>query len=203
MSNEEELIFVKARYPKQLYNVSDSTLNRWRKEGRIQFTTNPSGRFLYGMPRCKVNKLNSATTVETQKICYCRVSSHKQKDDLNRQVKYLRDRYPDYDVITDIGSGISWKRKGLKTILERAMRGTLREVVVAHRDRLCRFSFELIQWILEENGVQLTVLDESVHTSEEELAQDLLSIIHVFSCKQMGKRRYKSKPKKTTGNTTN
>ena len=102
-------------------------------------------------------------------------------------------------IIQDIGSGINWKRSGLKTILELAMQKKLETVVVAHRDRLCRFAFELIQWILEKNEVKLVVLNESICSTEQELAEDLLSIIHVFSCKQMGKRRYKKED--NNGNT--
>ena len=137
--------------------------------------------------------------VQKQKICYCRVSSTHQKNDLQRQKEYLKSKYPDYRIIQDIGSGINWKRSGLKTILELAMQKKLETVVVAHRDRLCRFAFELIQWILEKNEVKLVVLNESICSTEQELAEDLLSIIHVFSCKQMGKRRYKKED--NNGNT--
>jgi predicted site-specific integrase-resolvase len=71
--------------------------------------------------------------------------------------------------------------------------------VVSHRDRLCRFAFELIEWILSKNDTKLIVLDKTEHKSgSEELAEDVISIIHVFSCREMGKRRYKSKKDKTT-----
>jgi len=107
----------------------------------------------------------------------------------------MRSKFPDYTIIQDVASGINWKRKGLKTILEFAMSGKLEELVVAYRDRLCRFGFELIQWILETNGCKLMVLDETIQTKEEELTNDLLSIIHIFNCRQMGMRRYKKEKK--------
>ena len=90
---------------------------------------------------------------------------------------------------------ISEQLQGLSQSL--TMSNKLEEVVVAHRDRLCRFAFKLIQWILEKNQVKLVVLNEGIQSSEQELAKDLLSIVHIFSCRQMGKRRYKKTEKKT------
>ena len=99
--------------------------------------------------------------------------------------------YPDHELITDIGSGINWKRKGLKKILEQTMLGNVEQVVVAHRDRLCRFAFELIEFIFESNNVKLLIIDTKVGESvNNELVDDILSIIHVYSCRAMGKRRY-------------
>jgi putative resolvase len=123
---------------------------------------------------------------------YARVSTKKQMDDLSRQVNFLkRPEYVDYNVIQDIGSGINFKRKGLKTILDSCLQRTIGEVIVAHRDRLCRFGFELFQYLIETAGGSLKVLDSDQNTSsEDELSQDLLSIIHIFNCRQMGKRSY-------------
>jgi len=187
--------YVSPQEARFIFKVSNSTLRRWDQTGKISTIRTPSGRRLYSnqIYQDAITHCNDAK--EAQKICYCRVSSHGQKNDLKRQVESLRSQFPDHTIIQDIGSGINWKRTGLKTILELAMQGKLSEVVVAHRDRLCRFAFELIQWILEQNNVQLVVLDEGIQTSEQELAEDLLSIIHVFSCRQMGKRRYKKKEK--------
>ncbi len=115
-------------------------------------------------------------------------------DDLERQKSYFKSRYPNHKLITDIGSGLNWKRKGLKTILDLAMQGNIDEVVVSHRDRLCRFAFELLEWIFLRCEVQLVVLNSQTgQSSDSELADDILSIVHVYSCRQMGKRRYRSK----------
>ena len=185
--------YVTPEKAREFFKVSNSTLRRWDKNGQIHVIRNPSGHRLYSTKKFKdvLNDISSSS--QKQKICYCRVSSYKQKDDLKRQISFLESKFPDYTIIKDIGTGINWKRSGLRTILELAMSKQLEEVVVAHRDRLCRFAFELIKWILEKNGVKLMVLDNKEHSSEQELAEDLLSIIHVFSCKQMGKRRYKKK----------
>jgi predicted site-specific integrase-resolvase len=94
-----------------------------------------------------------------------------------------------------------FKRKGLQTILELSMSGNLGEVVVSHKDRLSRFAFELIEWIIKRNRGTLVVLDRSEHQSgQQELAEDLLSIVTVFNCRNMGRRRYHadSKPKDQT-----
>ncbi|WP_202985576.1 IS607 family transposase [Thiospirillum jenense] len=124
-------------------------------------------------------------------IIYCRVSSFKQRDDLDRQVQFLRNQYPQAEIIKDIGSGLNFKRKGLKTILERAMRGDCIQLVVAHRDRLSRFGYELIKQIIEFNGGELVVLDQSAYSPEHELIKDLLNILHVFSYRMHGLRNYK------------
>jgi predicted site-specific integrase-resolvase len=118
-------------------------------------------------------------------------------DDLERQKDFFRREYPDYELVTDVGSGLNWKRKGLKTILEQSMLGNIERVVVAHRDRLCRFAFELIEFIFESNNVKLLVLDtEAGESGNDELTSDILSIIHVYSCRAIGKRRYTSQKNK-------
>jgi predicted site-specific integrase-resolvase len=131
-----------------------------------------------------------------QNYLYVRVSTKKQLEDLSRQLDYIkRPEYVDYTVITDVGSGINFKRKGLSTILDSCLQGTIGEIVIAHKDRLCRFGFDLIEQLVTKSGGRITILNhQEDRTSEQELTEDLLSIIHVFSCRQMGKRNYK-KPK--------
>jgi len=186
--------YIHIREAKQLLGVSTQTLYNWDKQNKIRTSRLPSGARLYhkedifniiGIPIASKQK---------KQIIYCRVSSKKQMDDLERQTNILQSQFPNHILVTDVGSGINWKRKGLQTILESAMSGELEEVVVAHRDRLCRFAFELLQFIFESCEAKLIVLDsEDGKSSEQELAEDILSIIHVYSCRSMGKRRYKSK----------
>ena len=83
------------------------------------------------------------------KICYCRVSSYDQKEDLSRQIKFLKKKYPKHQVITDIGSGINFKRKGLLKLLNLAIENKLDEVVITYKDRLCRIGYDLIEHILK------------------------------------------------------
>jgi putative resolvase len=124
-----------------------------------------------------------------EKYIYCRVSSSNQKEDLQRQIDYLKERYPDHQIVKDIASGINFKRKGLNKIMARAIEGAVEEVVVAHRDRLCRIAFEHFEWLFEQYGVNLIVEDKQEHSSEKELSEDLFSLIHVFSARHYGLRR--------------
>ena len=130
-----------------------------------------------------------------QNFLYTRVSTKKQMDDLSRQVDFIkRPEYTGYTIIQDVGSGINFKRKGLSSILDACIQRTIGEVVVAHRDRLSRFGFDLIELIVKKSGGTLTVLDNIGNkSSEDELSEDLLSIIHIFNCRQMGKRSYKAR----------
>lgn len=135
---------------------------------------------------------------EKQNFLYTRVSTKKQMDDLSRQIDFIkRPEYSSYTLITDIGSGINFKRKGLQTLLDCCLQGSIGEVVVAYRDRLCRFGFELIESFVIKAGGKITVLNSIEETTDEskELADDLLAIITIFSCRQMGKRSYSKKKK--------
>lgn len=146
---------------------------------------------------CQTNSNTDKKVVDKTNFLYTRVSSKKQSDDLARQVEFLKTRKPeynDYRVIQDIGSGINFKRKGLLEILDASLQGTIGELVVAHRDRLSRFGFDLIKTIVNKAGGKVTVIDdEHQKSTEQELAEDLLSIVHIYSCRQMGRRSYKSK----------
>jgi|LakMenEpi03Aug12_release.lakeMendotaPanAssembly.Ray.scaffolds.fasta_scaffold256425_3 putative resolvase len=172
----------------QLYDVSTETVRLWSLTGKILAVKTKGGHRRYilnDQPEKLINK---------QKIIYARVSSKKQEDDLIRQIEFLKDRYPTYTIISDIGSGINFKRKGLQTILEGVIKGTIGEVVVAHRDRLCRFGFELFEILFKETGSILTVV-ETPHTKDPtiELSEDLMSIVTVFTARYYGTRKYKHK----------
>ena len=142
--------------------------------------------------------LQEKSKLQKQNYLYTRVSTKKQVDDLSRQVDFLRrPEYADYILIQDIGSGINFKRKGLTTILDSCLQGNIGEIVVAHKDRLCRFGYDLIEQMVHRAGGKITVLqDPENKTSEQELADDLLAIIHVFSCRQMEKRNYRREKSK-------
>jgi len=131
-------------------------------------------------------------------ICYCRVSSGKQKDDLERQIKYLKEKYPKAEIVKDIGSGLNFKRKGLTSVLDRAMCGEVITLVVAYKDRLARFGVDLIRQVIEKFGGKLVVLNEVTLSPEAELVDDVCAIVHSFSCRLHGLRAYSEKIKKDT-----
>jgi predicted site-specific integrase-resolvase len=177
--------YVKGKEACQILGICSNTLRKLADEGKIE-TIRISGQRRYNL---------SAYLGKQQKqsiVCYCRVSSPKQRDDLERQVEYMRQNYPQAEIIKDIGSGLNYKRRGLRAILERAMRGKQLMVVVACKDRLCRFGFDIISWIIEQNAGKVVVLNQISFSPERELVTDLLAIIHVFSCRLHGLRSYKS-----------
>lgn len=185
--------YVNTKQAREMLSVTAATLRRWDKEGKIATIRTPSGVRRYNKSSILEILGQKGVVEEKKRIAYCRVSSKKQADDLERQTGFIRSLYPNHELVTDIGSGINFKRKGLQRILEQAMRGEVEEVVVSHRDRLCRFAFELIEWIFKQNDTKLVVLNKTEHKSgSEELAEDVLAIIQVFACREMGKRRYKN-----------
>lgn len=184
--------FIPIREASKITGIKSQTIRKWADDGKIDYYRTPYNQRMFSKQGLLylINDVSNSKE-EQKRYIYCRVSSQKQKDDLDRQCIMLQELYPDHILIKDIGSGINWKRKGLKTILEQAMSGMVSEIVVAHKDRLCRFGYELVEWIISSNGGKITILDEENSKSgEQELAEDLLSIIHIYSCKQMGKRRY-------------
>ena len=145
-----------------------------------------------------INKYLKSLKVENtnkKNICYCRVSSAKQKEDLNRQIKYMSEKYPNYEIIKDIGSGINMNREGLKKIIDLGIKGEINELVIAYKDRLCRFGFEMIERIIKEySGGKIIILNKTEEeTPTEELTKDILSIMNVYVAKVNGLRKYKSK----------
>jgi putative resolvase len=135
--------------------------------------------------------------IPRKNFMYARVSSRKQMDDLSRQVEFIRtnkQEYASYQLITDVASGINFKRKGLQTILDACLSGTIGKIIIAHKDRLCRFGFDLIKLVVTKSGGEIVIINDNENKStEQELSEDLLSIVHIYSCRQMGKRSYTAK----------
>jgi len=124
-----------------------------------------------------------------------RVSSAAQKNDLERQKLYMQKRYPKHLLIEDIGSGLNFNRRGLRKIIKYAISGQLEELVVAYKDRLARFGFELIEDLIKEysNG-RIIILNKNKDLEpEEELVKDMLQIMNIFTAKMNGLRKYKEK----------
>ena len=169
-----------------MLGLHPQTLRRYADQGKIPHYRNSAGQRLYDVDAYLRGAAKSTI------VCYCRVSSAKQRADLSRQVAHMRERYPDAEIISDVGGGLNWKRPGLLSILERLHQGDKLQVVVAHRDRLARFGFELIEWLAQQNGGAVVVLDQSDASPESELTEDLLAILHTFSCRMHGLRRYRT-----------
>ncbi len=130
-------------------------------------------------------------------IGYCRVSSNKQRDDLERQIEnmklYLTAQGKPFEVISDIGSGINYKKKGLKELIKRISQNKVEKVVVLYKDRLLRFGFELVEYIASLYNCDVEIIDNTEKSEQQELVEDLVQIITVFSCKLQGKRANKAR----------
>lgn len=192
--------FVTVGKAAQLTGLNAQTVRKLADKSSIACYRTPSGQRrinIKDIQRMCGNDLHGKEELDVQKdnFIYARVSTKKQVDDLSRQIEYLRrPKYSSYVLVQDICSGINFKRKGLSTILDSCLQKNIGEVVIAHRDRLCRFGYELIESLVIKAGGSITILDNSREkTSEQELTEDLLSIIHVFSCRQMGRRSYSNR----------
>jgi putative resolvase len=186
--------YLKPQDVSKLLNLTPTTLINWENEGRITCIRTKGGHRRYLLSSIVERFPDLKPAPIRRKICYGRVSTASQKDDLSRQLDFFRSHYRDYECLSDIGSGINFKRKNFKAILDCAIKGNLEELVVTHRDRLCRFGFELIEGIVEgQSNGKIVVLDKEETSPEVELTRDLLAIITVFSSRLYGLRSHKIK----------
>jgi putative resolvase len=193
----------------ELLGVHPRTLYIWEKKGLIEtIRSSERGKRFYNIDKyflnkgikChKINKIIKCSSIEEInkqkkiKICYARVSSIGQKNDLERQKEVMKNKYPDYYLIEDIGSGINLTKKGLKIIIDLAIEGKLEELVIVHKDRLARFGYDLIEYLIKKysNG-KITIIEEKKDMEpEEEMVKDVLQIMNVFVAKINGRRKDK------------
>jgi putative resolvase len=175
-----------------ILGVSVDTLRRWEKEGKIT-----SQRTDGGHRRYDVSSLVQTSAKILPTVCYARVSSHDQKDDLVRQSAVLEAwcKQHGYEaiILKDLGSGLNYKKRGLKTLLLLITQKEVSRLVVTHKDRLLRFGSELIFSLCEQFGVEVVILNRTDDSSfEEDLAKDVLEIITVFSARLYGSRSRKN-----------
>ena len=187
------MVYLPSRKAAEYLGLHPNTLRTYADQNNIPHYRNSAGQRLYDVDAYPPGSAAAET------VCYCRVSSGKQKDDLQRQVDFMQGRYPNAEIVTDVGGGLNFRRKGLVSILERLQRGDKLLIVVAHRDRLARFGFELIEWLAEQNGGGVVVLGNTDYSPEQELTQDILAILHTFSCRLHGLRRYRNAIQADTG----
>ena len=181
----------------KLLKVTVRTLLNWDYKGELKSVRTKGGHRRY-LESDVFTRLPAEDQLKKIKrnICYCRVSTPGQREDLERQAQFFSTQYPQHEIIKDIGSGINFKRKGFNSILDSAVQGDIGEVVVTHKDRLCRFGFELIQRIIEgHSDGKIVVLNQEETSPEKELVNDLLSIITVFSYRLYGLRSHSLKKK--------
>ena len=197
-----EFKYVSKRETLKQLGISASTLIRMVEENQIEYIKTQGGHRKYNVSKyvndnktkIKEEEINEIDEKEEkQNICYVRVSTANQKDDLERQKEYMMKKYPKFTVIEDIGSGINFNRKGLRKIIKLAISGKINKLVVAYKDRLTRFGFELIEDLINEysNGKIIIENEKDDKEPKEELVDDVLQILNVYTAKINGLRKYK------------
>lgn len=182
-----------------LIGKNPQTLREWDKKDILKpHHVAPTGYRYYSQ-----EQLNHFLGIQSKKqlnkkiIGYCRVSSHKQKDDLERQMQnvqtYMYAKGYQFELITDIGSGINYNKKGLNQLMDMVTNSEVEKVVVLYKDRLIRFGYELIENLCEKFGATIEIIDTTEKTSEQELVEDMIQIVTVFSARLQGKRANKAK----------
>ncbi|MDR2407145.1 MAG: IS607 family transposase [Bacteroidales bacterium] len=181
---------------KKMLGVTAQTLRNWDRSGKLKpVVIGNYGNRYYDISQ--IDNLSGATKKDKLVLGYCRVSSQKQKADLERQIEnvrsYLCAKGYKFEIITDIGSGINYNKNGLHTLIDKINDGIVSKIIVLYKDRLLRFGFELIEYFAKINNCEIEIIDHTKRTEEQELVEDLVQIITVFSCKLQGKRSKKTK----------
>ena len=177
----------------QLLGITPKTLRLWEKEGKITSVRTQGGHRRYLVADLLGSKQEKPLTV-----AYARVSSYDQKEDLKRQElvleSYCASHGYNFEVITDLGNGMNYKKKGLIKLIKLLCSSQIDRLVLTHKDRLLRFGSELIFFLCEIFGCEVVIINCSEdNTFEDDLAQDVLEIITVFSARLYGSRSHKNK----------
>ena len=185
-----------------MFDLHSQTLRNWANQGLLPFIKTPGGNYLYEYGALSTllgrnaKPIYTDTFTKKEEIIYARVSSAKQAGDLERQKELLCQKYPNHQLVFDIGSGLNWKRKGFRRLMDKVLSGEVGEIVVTRRDRLCRFGLELLEFIFKRFKTKFLVLGSEFqtpdadggHDVQAELAEDLLAIVTVFVAKTNGMR---------------
>ncbi|MDY0976805.1 IS607 family transposase [Massilia sp. CFBP9012] len=188
--------FVSISTAAQALGVSTSTLRRWEASGRLTPLRTEGGQRRYDLAALRPEARRGAQAVR-KTVAYARVSSHDQKTDLERQKRVLElycasHGWP-FDMIADLGSGMNYRKKGLKRLLDGIVEDEVGRLVLTHKDRLLRFGAELIFALCQTRQVEVVIINQGEDTNfEEELASDVLEIITVFSARLYGSRSHRN-----------
>jgi len=189
----------------KILGISPTTLLTLAERNKIEFIKTLGGHRKYNVKKyLNDNKIKTDMDVKNEKeeekilkdkisICYVRVSTAGQKDDLSRQKEYMKEKYPNHLIIEDIGSGINFNRKGFRKIIKLGIEGKIKELVVAYKDRLTRFGYSLIEDLIKEysNSSIIIETNKEEKDKESEIVEDVLNILNVYTAKINGMRKYK------------
>ena len=179
----------------EMLGVSVKTLQRWDNDGKLIANRTPTDRRYYTHKQY-LDYVNESKRGKV--VIYTRVSSSNQKDDLVNQVNFLQ-QYANAkglivdEIIEDLGSGLNYNRKKWNKLIDESINGQVSKIIITHKDRFIRFGYDWFERFLLNLGVQIILVNNEKLSPQEELVQDLISIIHVFSCRIYGLRKYKTK----------
>lgn len=196
-----------ARQAADRMGVTIKTIQRWEREGRlIPAGRTPTNRRVYTTQQiAKFQGLRITGGQEaTRVVAYCRVSSAAQKTDLKNQRHVLEDfcaarGLANVEFIEEIGGGLNFKRKKFESVMDDIGMRQIKTLVIAHRDRLTRFGFEWFERYAKQHGCEVLVLNQERLSPEQEMVQDLMTIVHCFSSRLYGLRNYRKKLNEALG----
>ena len=180
----------------KIVGVTPTTLRRMQETGElIPCHISQGGTRYYSTDQLK--RFLGGKEANKKVIGYCRVSTPAQKDDLKKQVDHVRSymyaKGYQFEIIEDIGSGINYKKSGLKELLLKISRKEISKIVILYKDRLVGFGYEMIEYLCQINDVEIEVIDQTEYSREQELTDDLIQIITVFANRLYGQRSKKTK----------
>jgi predicted site-specific integrase-resolvase len=178
--------------PKQVYEkygYHPKTLADWADAGKIPCIKSAGGHRRYPVSALE-NPKSEPSIAFTKAVTYARVSTQSQKEDLQSQIDYLASRYPKCECVSDIGSGLNFKRKKFLRLMQRVADREIQILVVAHKDRLCRFGFDFVEWFCNLNNCEIVVLNNNYQSPQQEFLEDFMAIMHCFSAKLYFLRKY-------------
>jgi len=198
MESHSEMTLSIGEAAKQL-GVSTKTLRRWADAGKIRYQRSPTGQRRFYLKDIKhITPRNPQPLTHRLTINYARVSSDERQKDLKSQIQLLENFSAangwQYETISDFGGGLNYHKKGLNKLLRKIMTGDVERLVMTHKDRLLRFGAELIFTICEEFGTEVVIINKSPEgvSFEDELTQDMMELITVFSARLYGARSQKN-----------
>ena len=182
----------------ELLGVSVKTLQRWDRDNILKAKRTPTDRRYYTYDQYLEFKGINNVNTDRKTVIYTRVSTNGQKDDLKNQVAFLLNFTSSKgmivdETIEDIGSGLNYNRKKWNKLIEECMENKIDSIIVTHKDRFIRFGYDWFERFLGKFNVKIIVVNNELLSPQEELVQDIISILHVFSCRIYGLRKYKKK----------
>ena len=183
----------------EMIGKSIQTLQKWDRDGVLKAYRSPTNRRYYTHTQYLEYMGININEECKQNVIYTRVSTRNQIDDLENQLRFLKgycqkEGISISNIYSDFGSGLNYNRKNWNRLIDDCFDKKINKIYIAHKDRFVRFGFEWITFLLKKyTGAEIVSIDDIISTPEEEMIQDLISIIHVFSCRIYGLRKYKKK----------